>query len=129
MNYYKKEFIVRGIKIIDIGYITAVYFTLGIIMATLSDKYFGVFNEKEEKKKPIGQSVIELLLYLWLFGVIIYIVRNVIPLIPFPLNGIYGFDHLKVKEVTSAGMFTIAFLLFQKHYQAKLKYIVSVLST
>jgi len=31
--------------------------------------------------------------------------------------------------VTSAGMFTIAFLLFQKHYQAKLKYIVSVLST
>jgi hypothetical protein len=129
MNQYKKEFIVRGIKIIDIGYITAVYFTLGILLATLCDKYFGTFDETKEKKKPLGQSIAELLLYLWFIGIVVYIVRNIVPLIPFPLEGIYGFQHLKVKEVTSASMFTIAFILFQEHYQHKLKYIVSSISS
>ena len=61
-------------------------------------------------------------------GIIIYIVRNIIPLIPFPLDGIYGFDHLKVTEVTTGGTFSFAFLYFQVHYQNKIKYIFYKLS-
>jgi len=122
---YKKEIIVRTIKILDIGYITAVYFILGILMAKLCDNRLGPFDENKEKKKSIYQSIFELILYLWFIGVVIYIVRNVVPLIPFPLNGIYGFDHLKVKEVTSAATFSLAFIYFQQHYQDKIKYIFS----
>ena len=122
---YKKEIIVRSIKIIDIGYITAIYLILGIYGARICDKYFGKFNIDDEKKKPLYKSIIEIILYLWFIGVVIYIVRNLVPLIPFPLNGIYGFDHLKVKEVTSAATFAIAFIYFQEHYQSKLKYIFS----
>ena len=122
---YKKEIIIRSIKIIDIGYITAIYITLGIIGARLCDKYFGKFNIEHERKKPLYKSIIEMILYLWFIGVVIYIVRNVVPLIPFPLDGIYGFDHLKVREVTSAATFAIAFIYFQENYQSKLKYIFS----
>jgi hypothetical protein len=121
---YKKEIIVRGIKIIDIGYITAVYLILGILSAKFWDARLGVFDVNKEKKKPLRQSILELILYLWFIGVFIYIIRNVVPLIPFPLNGIYGFDHLKVKEVTSAATFSLAFLYFQKHYQDKIKYVL-----
>ena len=120
---YKKEIIIRSIKIIDIGYITAIYLILGIIGARLCDKYFGNFNIDDERKKPLYKSIIEIILYLWFIGVVIYIVRNLVPLIPFPLNGIYGFDHFKVKEVTSAATFAIAFIYFQEHYQNKIKYI------
>ena len=52
MNY-KKELIVRSIKILDIGYITVIYVMLGIILARLCDKKLGKFDEKKQKKSPI----------------------------------------------------------------------------
>jgi len=124
MNY-KKEIIVRSIKILDIGYITVIYVMLGIILARLCDKKLGKFDEKKAKEKPIFQHLIELILLLWFIGVVIYIVRNLVPLIPFPLDGYYGFKHLKVKELTSATFFTITFMYFQVYYQNKIKYIFS----
>jgi hypothetical protein len=123
----KKEIIVRSIKIIDIGYITAIYLILGILLAKICDKYLGKFDVNKEKKKPLYKSILELILYFWFIGIIIYVVRNIVPLIPFPLNGIYGFDHMKVKEVTSTATFIIVFLYFQNHYQQKIKYIFNEL--
>jgi len=124
MNY-SKEIIIRIIKLLDIGYITTIYVILAIILAKLCDKYFGVFDEVSEEKKQLRQSIIELILHVWLIGIIIYIVRNFVPLIPFPLNGIYGFNHLKVKELTTATVFSIVFMYFYKYYQSKIKYILS----
>jgi len=124
MNY-KKEIIIRSIKILDIGYITAVYFILGLILAKLCDKQLGKFDEKNANKKTISRHIFELILYLWFIGVVIYITRNLIPLIPFPLEGVYGFKHLKVHELTSATIFSIIFISFQEHYQSKIKYIFS----
>lgn len=126
MNY-KKEFIIRSIKIIDIGFVTAIYFIIGLILAKLCDKKLGKFDKKKADKKSIFQHIFELILYLWFIGVIIYIVRNLVPLIPFPLDGIYGFKHLAVKEVTSATVFSVAFIYFQVYYQNKIKYIFSKL--
>ena len=125
---YKKEIVLRGIKLIDIGYITAIYMLLGILAAKLCDKYFGEFDADAENKKPFAQSMAELILYLWFIGIVIYIVRNLVPLVPFPLDGIYGFDHLKVKEVTSAATFAVAFIYFQVFYQQKLKHVFSRIS-
>jgi hypothetical protein len=125
MVNYKKELIVRSIKILDIGYITIIYVMLGIILAKLCDKKLGDFDEKEADKKSIYQHIFELILLLWLIGVIIYIVRNLVPLIPFPLDGLYGFNHLKMKELTSATFFTISFMYFQVYYQNKIKYVFS----
>lgn len=124
MNY-KKEIIVRSIKILDIGYITIIYFILGLILAKICDKKLGKFDEKKASKKTIFQHIFELILYLWFIGVVIYIIRNLVPLIPFPLEGVYGFKHLKVKELTSATVFSISFMYFQVYYQNKIKYIFS----
>ena len=51
MNY-KKELIVRSIKILDIGYITAIYFILGIILAKLCD--FEKVIDKSNKRIEDG---------------------------------------------------------------------------
>jgi hypothetical protein len=123
----KNEEMIRFIKIFDIGYITTIYFILGIAFSRICDRYFGVFNVKEEKKKPISQSILEIILFLWVVAVVIYFVRNIIPLFPFPLEGVYGFEHLKVKEVTSAGMFSLSFFIFNQYYHQKINYIVSVI--
>ena len=122
MNY-KKEIIIRSIKIFDIGYITTIYLILGIILAKVCDKYFGKFDEETEKKKPLIQSIAELVLHLWLIAIVIYVVRNFVSLIPFPLNGIYGYNHLNVKELTTATTFSIVFIYFYEYYQMKVNYL------
>ncbi len=120
MNY-KKEIILRGIKIIDIGFITAIYLLLGILLAKLCDRMNGEFDKEKENKKSLWKILVEVILYLWFIGVVIYTVRNMVPLIPFPLDGMYGFNHLMVKEVTNAMAFTITFMYFQKYYQNKIE--------
>jgi len=123
MNY-KKDAILRGIKLIDIGYSTAIYSLLGIFLAKICDKANGTYDKEKEDKKPTWQILGELILYLWFIGVVVYVVRNTIPLIPFPLEGVYGFKHLLVKEVTSATVFTIIFLYFQRYYKHKIEHVL-----
>lgn len=123
MNY-KKEVIIRGIKILDIGFITAIYFSLWLFLAKSCDDVVGEFDEQKENQKPIWKIIIELIFYFWFIGIVIYVVRNVIPLIPFPLDGIFGFDHMMVKELTNAIAFTITFIYFQKYYQAKIQHLL-----
>jgi len=102
-----------------------IYFIIGLILAKICDKKLGKFDEKKASEKSIYQHMFELILYLWFIGVVIYIIRNLVPLIPFPLDGVYGFKHLKVKELTSATIFSISFMYFQVYYQNKIKYIFS----
>ena len=52
-----------------------------------------------------------------------YILRNIIQLIPFPFEGIYGFQYLRVKEVASPPTVTLFLFIFQYKYQQKLSYI------
>ena len=118
-----KEVVIRGIKILDIGFITAIYLTLGIILAKLCDRIFGEFDEEKENKKPLWQVFIELFFYLWFIGVVVYVVRNVVQLIPFPFHGVYGYDHFRVKELINAVIFFITFLHFQNYYQKKITYL------
>jgi hypothetical protein len=46
-------------------------------------------------------------------------------MIPFPLDGIMGYDHLKVKELHLASLFTFILFFLQKNYKLKLDYVYS----
>ena len=118
-----KEVMIRGIKVIDIGFITAIYLTFGIVLAKLCDRALGEFDEEKENKKPLWQLLIELFFYLWFIGVVVYLVRNVVQLIPFPFHGVYGYDHFRVKELINAVIFFVTFLHFQDYYQKKTRYL------
>jgi len=116
-----KELVIRSIKVLDIGFITALYLTLGIVLAKLCDKVLGELDEEKEHQKPLWQVLIELFLYLWFIGVVVYVVRNVVQMIPFPFHGVYGYDHFRVKELINAVIFFVMFLHFQEYYQKKIK--------
>lgn len=118
-----KEVTIRGIKILDIGFITAIYLTFGLVLAKLCDHFLGEFDEAKENQKPLWQVLIELFFYLWFIGVIVYLVRNIVQLIPFPFHRVYGYDHFRVKELINAVIFFVTFLQFQKYYQEKITYV------
>lgn len=116
-----KELTFRVAKIFDIGYLTVLYFLTGIYMAKTFDNYFGKFDEKLEKSKSILQRTLELIGLMWLFGVVIYIVKNIIELVPSPFNMLGDFDHLKLKELKNAAVFTFIFLYFQTNFRTKIQ--------
>lgn len=115
----------RVFKLIDIGYITCIYFFLGFACAVLYDKVLGKFDEKAHDKKSITRISLELILHIWSIGVITYFARNLVELIPFPLDGVMGFSHFKVKELTLATVFVLVLITFQDHLREKMKYLLA----
>lgn len=122
------EFEMRSIKIIDVGYIAIIYFIFAILCSALFDRILGEWNEENDKKKSLGRLSLELIGLIWVIGVVTYIVRNVVELIPSPLSLIplsnpkRKFEHKKLKELTSAAFFTLIFLGTSFHFKRKLEY-------
>jgi hypothetical protein len=112
----------RLVKIMDIGYVACFYFIIGLIASRLFDKYFGLFDPKNEDKKSIYQVGLELIGMIWLIGVSTYVVRNLAEFIPSPLDGIYGFKHSKLKELGGAAVYSLIFMGYAYHFRAKLDY-------
>jgi hypothetical protein len=67
---------------------------------------------------------IEVALHFSFLSIISYAVRNLVELVPFPLDGMFGFKHIEVKELTSGALFATLLFFLQTHLQEKLYYIV-----
>ena len=113
----------RGVKIIDIAYVAAIYLTLGAILSISIDRQLGKFDSEEADKKSTAQLYGEVLLHFASIGILMYVVRNIVEWIPFPLNGLYGYDHMRLNELRNAGLFGVIFFLFQNNLRDKLIYI------
>jgi hypothetical protein len=118
-----QDFLIRTNKMIDIGYITTIYFILGAIVANMITKYQNEFNNKEEDKRTVIKSSLSLILLIWINGVLIYFARNLVELIPYPFDSYFGFHHKKVKELGAATAFTFVLLYYQPNLNKMMKYL------
>ena len=109
----------RSIKLVDIGFLNFIYIGLAVVCAKIVDHTIGEFDDKVEKKKSFTRVSVEMFVAVWLYGVLVYAVRNLVPLIPFPLH---GFDHFRVKELGVPTVFTFTFLIFSSYLRNKLLY-------
>jgi hypothetical protein len=124
----ENDLLMRSIKILDIGYITVIYVFIAIAAAYATDKLMGEFDAENEAKKSTTRLTLELVGVIWMYGVLIYIVRNLAELIPFPLDGYEGFEHKRVKELKSATVFTFTYIVFSDHIKQKMAFYYSKLS-
>lgn len=116
--------LLRGIKLVDICIITTLYFILaGVVSIFVDSRIMGQYDQESESRKSTARLVLDLVVYASCFSVMLYTVRNLAELIPSPLNGLYGFQHNRVSELKSAGIFTIVFFWMQYNLQAKMKYV------
>jgi len=122
-NNTKKEIIIRSIKIIDIAYIFSVYAISGFFFSLLLDKIFPVYNEQKYKTYSKSKIIIEICLQFAAIGIIVYLIKNLFELVPFPFEGIYGYEHKKVKELDNAIPLTYTILFFQNSLKDKLLYL------
>ena len=110
---------------LDIGLLTILYFSLGYIFSWLINKIYHHFDPDDA---PIKFLVfLEVCGQLFVIGILVYILRNLIGLIPFPLEGVYGYQHSRVSELTNGGV-ALAFGVFyaQENINKKLNYIVNM---
>jgi hypothetical protein len=119
----KEELVIRGIKLIDIAYTTTIYLTLGAVLSIYTDQWLGKFDAKEADKQSTERITAEVLLHFSLMGMFFYIIRNLVEWIPFPFHNKFGYDHLKVKELSSGGVFATIFLLLQINLKDKILYL------
>ena len=125
---FQHDLAMRSFKLIDIGFITCIYFFLGFACAMAYDRVLGTFDEEAHRRKSALRISIELILHIWSIGVLTYFARNLVPMIPFPLDGVMGFQHLSVKEVTLATVFVLVLISFQDNLRAKMKHLMNRLS-
>jgi hypothetical protein len=121
-----KDALIRLIKVIDIGYITLIYFAIAFLVVSALNEFYGEFNAEQENKKPVYQIVLEIVGMLWINGILIYTVRNLVAYVPFPLDNYYGFQHSKVKELSTAAIFVYFLMFLQTHLQAKIRNLYSI---
>jgi hypothetical protein len=111
----------RIVKILDIGYTTLIYFMMAIFIASLMDILYGAYDENKEKKKSVIRKTVDLASMIWLNGVIIYFIRNVVELIPSPFDGLYGFKHGRLKELDSAYVFEFVLIYNQPNLVKRMR--------
>jgi hypothetical protein len=111
-----------GVKLLDIGLTTTYFFVIGLLCAKLFDLVYGKFKKKDYKdiSKPV--LLLDILSHLFLIGIAAYVLRNIVGLIPFPLNGVAGFDHKRLKELSGGTVLAMILLFFQQNLRDKINY-------
>ncbi len=116
----KSELGFRLTKIADIGYITILYAIAALFFAKVFDKISKQLDTEDNLQKSSPRLFFEMILYLWAAGVLIYGVRNFMEFVPSPFDGVYGFEHLRLKELGNAGVFVFIFFYFEESLKKKM---------
>ena len=129
MSPFRKELVIRTLKLLDLGYIGTIHFLVGFCIARILDNLFGSLNVEEEKAKSTERVVFEVILLLWMNAILLYISKNLLELVPFPFDGVGGFEHARVSDLKSAPLLAFSLLYYQTNLQDKLKLLYERFST
>ena len=82
------------------------------------------YNKEEYDSKSKIQIILELFANTILIMISAYILRNIVALVPFPLDGVYGYNHSIVKEVSGGVIISFAVIVLQSSFKRKLEHVV-----
>jgi hypothetical protein len=109
------------VKIADIMFIVVLYFVIGYYTSLIVNNIIDVLFGTDYESLTIGELVFELIFQICLNFIICRIAKKFINNIPFPLEGVAGFTHYKLKEFTEGGgnVWALGLLLYQRSFVKK----------
>lgn len=129
MNKFNINPLFRLVKICDIGYTTLIFFLLALLVASVLEHLYGEYDEKDEKDKTTVRKILDLVGMIWLNGIIIYFIRNIVAFIPSPFDGLYGFEHSRLKELDSAYVFDFVLMYNQPNLVKRMEIIFNAIKS
>ncbi len=111
-----------GVKLLDIGLTTTYFFVIGLVAAKVFDAIYGKFKRDDYKKMNKFVLFLDIVFHMFLVGITAYALRNIIGLIPFPLEGVAGFEHKRLKELSGGTALSLILLFFQDNLRDKITY-------
>ena len=125
-NNFNSNTYITIIKIIAILYVSILFGFFGITLSYYTDKYIlnNIFPYNDSDSD--FYLVFQISLIVGILGILSYLGRNLIQMIPFPLEGLHGFEYLRVKEVANGTILAIfifgfSLVLYNKANQLKKK--------
>jgi hypothetical protein len=113
-----------GVKILDIGLTTAYFFIVGLVAAKVCDYIitflFGDDSKNNWNTYPLIPFTLNIVGHLFFIGIVAYVLRNLIHLIPYPFDGVAGFQHDRLKELNGGAVLLFMIFLFQTNLVHKM---------
>lgn len=118
-----KEVTIKCIKLLDITYLTILYVTISIVFSIYLNRLIGPFNKEAANKKSTLRLILEIYLNFSVIAIAAFGIRNLVERIPFPLDDIYDFDHMKIHELNGGIIFGFAIFYYQINLCDKINYV------
>jgi hypothetical protein len=106
-------------KLTDIGLVTFYFLIIGFVASQILDSVF-ILDKTPIKEKSSIRLFIEIFLQIFTIGIVYYFLRNIVERIPFPVEGIGGFQHKRLKELSGTTILGIAMISFSKKLTEKM---------
>ena len=117
MTDFLHEVILRSIKCLDISLIGVYYLVLGIVFALVLNEMFRKKEAEDEKNDtPLPHLFFKIIFQTSMIMLSVSAMRQIVKRIPFPLDGVYGFEHKRVKEINGAVIMAFVVITLQTNY-------------
>ena len=120
----KDVYIIGGLKILHIGYLTTLYLIFGFLYTKLFETIYGKFDTDAENQKSITIQILELISMVWFAALFLFIINHTAHKLPHPsiFNGYkYKYsDHFT--EIRQSVIFIFMFLFFQNYIFMKVRH-------
>ena len=139
----KHEISIRGMKMLDIGYMFVIGSIVGIIFGKIFSKfmYFDITDIKGNKKKypntTFGKLRLagEIMLEVAMYGIVLYIIRQFVQGVSWPFDGwkgwnppvgFKGYDHYRNSESKNPWSLGFFFFIYQNSLKTKISYLFNM---
>ena len=96
---------------------------LCFVFAFLVSRFIDNFTPKLDETKPKWRTFAEVCVQFGIVAVIVFGARVFIKKVPFPLDGVSGYEHSALGELRSLPLMVFIFMFFQVKTQEKMKYL------
>ena len=116
---------IRSLKLMDITMITIGFSVFCIGFSKWLDYKIGKFSKEESDKKNTLRIFVEILANISIIAIAGYVARNLVGYLPFPFDGLYGYQHSRVKELGGGSVFGFTLFLYQNNLRQKIDYFIN----
>ena len=121
-----KHYLYYMTKLLDLGLVGVYFLVIGTLCSLLITKLMGdPIHARIQKHETIGYVILKVIARTFLIMISAFLIRQIVKKIPFPLDGVGGFEHSRVHELNGGVMISFAIIEFQPQYKYYIMHLLS----